>query len=176
MKDAKTPDLKPLKSPDGLGEIIATFGDINSYIARSKDNHLRLDPAFEREYIVSADLPYPLLAAWDHKKRISTIRCHALLAERFGAIFDEIFRLNLSDRARYFGGCYNFRNKRNGSGISTHSWGIAIDINPLTNRTGKAGDMDAEIVKIFARFGFIWGGTWRGKGRDPMHFQYCRGY
>ncbi len=57
----------------------------------------------------------------------------------------------------------------------THSSGIAIDLNPETNRTGTPGDMDPQIVAVFKQHGFKWGGDWLGR-KDPMHFQYCSGY
>jgi D-alanyl-D-alanine carboxypeptidase len=59
---------------------------------------------------------------------------------------------------------------------STHSWGIAIDLNPETNAQGTAGDMDAGVIEIFRGAGFKWGGDWEGGTRDPMHFQFCTGY
>jgi hypothetical protein len=51
-----------------------------------------------------------------------------------------------------------------------------VDLNPETNALGAAGDMSPEVVEVFARHGFEWGGRWEGAARDPMHFQYCRGY
>ncbi|MCU0972135.1 MAG: M15 family metallopeptidase [Gammaproteobacteria bacterium] len=41
---------------------------------------------------------------------------------------------------------------------------------------GTAGDMDARLVELFEGFGFLWGGRWAGRSKDPMHFQYCTGY
>jgi hypothetical protein len=168
--------LRDLKRPGSLDGIISTFGDINNYLIPSASGILTLDPAFERKYIQRIKLPYPLAAAWDHNKKISSFRCHRLLADRFEALFETISEKDLIAQAGYFGGCFHFRQKGNGSGISTHSWGIAIDINPETNRQGNHGDMSPEIVGIFKDFGFIWGGDWSGKACDPMHFQYCRGY
>ena len=65
--------------------------------------------------------------------------------------------------------------------LSAHSWGIAIDINveytdywrwavkreptlPYRNR------IPLEIVDVFERHGFIWGGKWHHY--DTMHFEY----
>ncbi len=168
--------LMELKRPDSLDEINALFGDIERYMIPSPSGTLTLDPAFEQKYIKRAKLPYQLRAAWDHSKKIASIRCHYLLADRFQAVFESISSKDLGAQTCFLGGCYCFRQKRNGPGISTHSWGIAIDINPETNQHGKPGDMNPEIVETFKNFGFIWGGDWNGKARDPMHFQYCRGY
>jgi hypothetical protein len=159
-----------------LNQIASTFGDIYSHITSRPDGRPILDSAFEHKYIVSLVPPYALYAAWNHRNQISQIRCHKLLANYFNAVLTEITRQNLTDKARYFGGCYYFRCKRNAPGLSTHSWGIAIDINPHTNRFGTSGDMSLEIVTIFEECGFFWGGRWPGSRRDPMHFQYCVGY
>jgi hypothetical protein len=167
---------KPLIRPHGLFEITKTFGDINENIKQSKNGALTLDPAFEDKNIVRIKLPYKLKLAWDHNKDISCIKCHQLLADCFRSVFDEILERGLNSKANCFGGCFEFRQKRNGSGLSTHSWGIAIDLNPETNRYGTPGDMSPEIVEVFQKYGFIWGGAWNGKTRDPMHFQYCEGY
>lgn len=59
-------------------------------------------------------------------------------------------------------------------GLSTHCWGIAIDLNWATNAPGTRGDMDPGIIEVFERFGFEWGGRW--SYRDCMHFQYATGY
>ena len=36
--------------------------------------------------------------------------------------------------------------------------------------------MDAALVALFKQAGFTWGGDWKGRERDPMHFQFCTGY
>ncbi|KKQ18884.1 MAG: hypothetical protein US31_C0001G0071 [Berkelbacteria bacterium GW2011_GWA1_36_9] len=72
---------------------------------------------------------------------------------------------------------YNNRQKVGGSGKSLHSWGIAIDINPDTNpyQPGNYGppesDIPIQIVNIFKKYGFAWGGDWPGE-RDSMHFEW----
>ena len=75
-----------------------------------------------------------------------------------------------------FGGCFAFRPQRNGSKLSAHCWGIAIDLNPESNPQGSAGNMDAGLIETFRHAGLEWGGEWQGKTRDPMHFQFCTGY
>jgi hypothetical protein len=170
------PDLKPLECPKGPIEIRQIFGDIDKYISSSKSGQPILDSEFESKYIRTIKLPYPLRLAWNREKKVSYIRCHTLLAERFLAIFNEIGKEVSDTQSLYLGGCFNFRLKRNGLGLSTHSWGIAIDLNPETNRKNTIGNMPPEIVTSFENYGFIWGGSWNGRARDPMHFQYCRGY
>lgn len=123
-----------------------------------------------------AALPFPLPLSWDPAQQVRNLYCHRRLASVFPAVFAEIERRGLRDKLRTYGGCFNFRSKRSGSKLSTHAWGIAIDLNPETNGMGRDGDMAPGIVKVFESFGFTWGGRWSGRGKDPMHFQFCSGY
>ncbi len=70
-------------------------------------------------------------------------------------------------------------------GQSWHNYGLAIDFCIMAPKTmwdttvdldkdGKADWM--EVVEIFKRNGFQWGGDWKGKLRDFPHFQKTFGY
>ena len=80
-------------------------------------------------------------------------------------------------------GTFNYRKIAGTDLLSAHSWGIAIDINlkysdywrwsskfkqgkPLSHRN----KIPLEIVKIFEKHGFIWGGRW--DHYDTMHFEF----
>jgi hypothetical protein len=68
---------------------------------------------------------------------------------------------------------YNPRQMRGGSGWSEHAFGTAIDINPGKNAMGGSStDMPAGIKELAAKYGLVWGGDWKGKSYDPMHFQW----
>lgn len=78
-------------------------------------------------------------------------------------------------------GAYNWRKIANSDNISVHSFGIAIDINiknsnywlwdKETNKKYKyKNQIPLEIVEIFEKYGFIWGGRWYHY--DTMHFEY----
>lgn len=85
----------------------------------------------------------------------------------FGEEGVDKFRLNLS------GGVFNYRLERGGRDLSTHSWGIAIDMDPNNNPFPKKWNakkgINQEYVAIMEKHGF-W---WRGENGDidPMHFQ-----
>jgi hypothetical protein len=79
------------------------------------------------------------------------------------------------------GGTYNCRHIAGTGQTSMHSWGAAIDLNTSYSdywrwhRPGEDGStyrnrMPPEIVAIFERHGFIWGGRW--SHFDTMHFEY----
>lgn len=55
------------------------------------------------------------------------------------------------------------------SGKSNHAFGLAIDINALTNVMGTVGDMPSEVVAQWELEGGDWGGDWARP--DPMHFE-----
>ena len=65
---------------------------------------------------------------------------------------------------------YQNRDVRGVAGAkSNHAFGIAVDINALTNVQGTAGDMPVEVVAQWEIEGGDWGGDWSNP--DPMHFE-----
>ena len=177
-KDSKPPAKAkpgappPLVTPHGLEEVIATFGDIRKYI-RSDGT---LMPNWERKHLARTRLPFSIPLSWARSSRVSRLYCHKKLVKVFPAVFAEIQRKGLRSEIRTYGGCFNYRSKRSSGKLSTHSWGISIDLNPTSNGMGTKGDMNPKVVEIFRRHGFKWGGDWTGRGKDPMHFQFCTGY
>ena len=161
-----------LQPPHGLNAVLAEFGDI---YARLREDGT-LDPRWETEQLGRAPLPFPISLSWDMSKQVRNVYCHKKLVPILPAVFADIERRGLRDKVRSFGGCFNFRSKRSGSKLSTHAWGIAIDLNPETNGMGQDGDIAPGIVAAFKSAGFFWGGDWPGRNKDPMHFQFCRGY
>jgi len=182
MSDLVETSFNGLIRPHGLAQIKQVFGDIDRFIRIAHDGRQMLDPEFERAYLAVVQMPFALPVAGKPRVNgrgepgecVNRFRCHALLAPRFEAIFNRIFEEDLEYLLNSFGGCFQYRKKRSRRGLSVHSWGIAIDLNPETNAPGTDGDMHEDIVRVFKESGFIWGGDWRHK--DPMHFQYCTGY
>lgn len=86
------------------------------------------------------------------------------------------------------GGTYCWRNIANTNRLSCHSFGMTIDINVVYShywqwdlkKEGRVISEDAElayrniipweIIAIFEKYGFIWGGKWYHY--DTMHFEY----
>jgi len=158
--------------PNGLDEIIATFGNIYDYIGQDAS----MNPDWLAEFMTLQALPFEIPLAWDPAKKVSRIQCHRELGKTFAKVFSELQGENLASKVRTYGGCYSFRSKRTSAKLSTHSWGIAIDLNPDSNTQGTTGDMDENVIAIFRGHRFKWGGDWTGRSRDPMHFQFCTGY
>jgi hypothetical protein len=75
------------------------------------------------------------------------------------------------------GGTYACRAVADTGQTRMHAWGAAIDINARQSdywywrrRQGYENRVPAEIVAVFERHGFIWGGRWAHY--DTMHFEY----
>ena len=119
--------------------------------------------------------------AWDKSTRVTTIRCHKLVADNFSSVFNEILEVYGLAKIQelgidLFGGCFNFRSMRGGSDYSRHSWGIAIDLDPErnqlkeTSRTARFARPEYDkLHEIFEKYGFENMG--KVKGYDWMHFE-----
>jgi hypothetical protein len=55
--------------------------------------------------------------------------------------------------------------------LSTHSYGLAIDLNAAENGLGKEPKLSAEFVQCFKDAGFSWGGSFSRK--DGMHLSFA---
>lgn len=157
-------------TPVGLPAIIETFGDVARYV----QNDGIVSQEEMDQFLDYLPLPFPMLYAYNTATIVKRILCHKLMVPVFDKTFKDILSVALQDKCKEYGGCYVFRDKRTGARLSTHSWGIAVDINPRTNQLGTKGNMDMGIVEIFQSNGFKWGGEW--KRPDPMHFQFAEGY
>jgi hypothetical protein len=162
-----------MQPPNGIAEIISTFGDVHAFVDASG----QLSPEWASEYLGLAELPFSLPLSWNPAVSVNRMTCHKLLIPTFEQVFATIQGWGLPGKITSFGGCFEFRaQKRNAAKLSTHAWGIAIDINPLENEQGTAGNMDASVIDVFREVGFEWGGDWPGRAKDPMHFQFATGY
>ncbi|MBQ2608474.1 MAG: M15 family metallopeptidase, partial [Paludibacteraceae bacterium] len=114
-------------------------------------------------------------------------------AKALQAVSDELQKLpNYAGLKKFLGngGTFVFRPVRGTNRLSAHSFGIAIDIGyDRANKknlstywkwdNGKAGELTKigyknsipmDIVRVFEKHGFIWGGRWYHY--DTMHFEY----
>ena len=106
------------------------------------------------------------------------------VAQRLEAVSRELDRLPASFDVFLTpsAGTYNCRTIAGTARVSAHGHGIAIDIATARShywrnaRPDKDGayayrnEIPQEIVRIFERHGFIWGGKWHHY--DTMHFEY----
>lgn len=156
--------------PHGLAEIRATFGTVPV-------GHSLAVQQWAAEHLAMVALPYPLRNAYVPAldRTIRRLYCHRKIGSILQAAFAMIQAKGLETEALEYGGCWNVRPIRGRPDrLSTHAWGIAIDLNPRSNALGTPGRMHPEVVEILETLGFRWGGRFTRK--DPMHFQFCTGY
>lgn len=104
--------------------------------------------------------------------------CHVVVARDLEAAFREIAAaglaaaIDLANTNRY-GGCFYPRFNRIAGALgvlSRHSWGMALDVNTVTNAQGATPQLDCRVVVIMRRHGFAWGGNFTRP--DGMHFEW----
>ncbi len=102
---------------------------------------------------------------------MGTVTCHKLMLPQLRGALQEVVDRGLDATLHSYDGCYvpRFIERNPERSISLHTWGIAIDMDASTNYRGIKGTMDPEVVAVFKRWGFRWGGDWNYT--DPMHFE-----
>lgn len=134
--------------------------------------------------LVTYEVPYPLKLSWNatqtvheitthYKVKDSVLRVLHRVLEHYGR--EEIDRLHLN---RY-GGCFQYRKTRNGTVLSTHAWGIALDFDPERNQLKWGRDKAAFAGPEYNAWWQFWeeeGWTSLGRSRnyDWMHVQAAR--
>jgi hypothetical protein len=117
---------------------------------------------------------------WGHVVRITSVNG---VDRELAAISRDLDELPAEDKKYLYplGGTYACRSVADTGQTSMHAWGAAIDINAafsdywLWHRANGgiaayANRIPAEVVAVFERHGFIWGGRWAHY--DTMHFEY----
>lgn len=179
--------------PQVIGELATDSEDYQQKLIRVFGDKLPLYsetlPNYPNEAAAKADMVTITIPAWDLVNGAYTAKTYEItvqknLAGTYQAIFNEIYQLPNRFPIHDIG-CYAWR-----SGTSGHSSGTAIDINANENPqmhndgtiiVGKAYEPytnpysiteDGDVVRIFAKYGFAWGGNaWRSS-KDYMHFTY----
>lgn len=107
-----------------------------------------------------------------------TVDVHERARAHFEAAFNAIEAAGLGHLILTCGGTVSLRHIGHDANkpLSHHCWGIAIDFNEAANgygavpaAVGQPGSV-RELVPIFNRYGFAWGGHFRDKA-DGMHFE-----
>jgi hypothetical protein len=114
--------------------------------------------------------------SWGHTVMITSVNG---IDRQLAAVSNELDLLPAANTKflRPIGGTYTCRDVADTRQTSMHAWGAAIDINTAYSdywlwRRGAPYEnhIPPEIVAIFERHGFIWGGKWAHY--DTMHFEY----
>ncbi len=160
-------------------ELNRYFGNFDYRTLR--DGSVQILGSWERDNIVTIDVPALDGIDTDGGKFSGQVRCHCLIAPAFANAFAEIAAAPAL-RAKLLFWSGGFVPRHIGSNpsrsLSPHSWGVAFDINDEWNTWGTSGAAQgavgsvAELRAVFEKWGFYWGGNFSKP--DPMHFQFGR--
>lgn len=145
----------------------------------------RCEPFFKKMYGSSkAEVRKQLVLVPWFGKRVKFTKVNGA-AEQLRKVAEEIER-DYPEMIKYMesSGTFVWRKVRGAQRMSSHSYGIAIDIGvPFsdywqwaygkvaeTAQIGYKNKIPLEIVRVFEKHGFVWGGRWYHF--DTMHFEY----
>lgn len=132
---------------------------------------------------------------WKHTYSAVPLRnnCHEKVVDDAEGALAEIVAKGLRSSidvaiTNRYGGCFVGRYNRL-AGLfgapSRHAFGMAIDMNTTTNQQWSTPHMNCDVVRIFRKWGFAWGGNfwptdgmhfeWVGERRDQLGYpsRYC---
>jgi hypothetical protein len=157
----ETPYLRHGDAVLPLAQVKARFGEF-SY-QRGPGREITIDPAWVAANIVRVELPLvgPMLCHRGVAQSIETALRDLTVRGKTGLVEPDPT-----------GGCWVPRRIDADMPLSRHAWGIAIDLNTMTNPSGFFGDQDERVVEVMRRQGFSWGGEWLVP--DPSHFELTR--
>jgi len=137
------------------------FGEFSAYPQAADPAYLTVDPRWYDAHIVTRTVPI-----------LGSVTCNRALFPALTGALTDVQKAGLGDELHVYSGCYAARTvaRRPTAPPSQHAYGAAIDINAPENPYGAQPRMDPRIVRIFQRWGFLWGG--RFLTPDGMHFEY----
>ncbi|HJX06562.1 MAG TPA: M15 family metallopeptidase [Actinomycetota bacterium] len=137
------------------------FGEFAAYPQSADPAYLTVDPAWYEAHIVTRSVPI-----------LGPVTCNRRLFPMLIGALTDVQTAGLGNELHVYSGCYAARTVARSPTAppSQHAYGAAIDINAPENPYGAQPTMDPRIVRIFRRWGFLWGGTFLTP--DGMHFEY----
>lgn len=137
-----------------------------------------------KKHMTQVELPYTM---WMDDIKITKCWMNKICADSLVRVLTRLWDANgrdydkiKSQQLHIFSGAWNIRNMRGGASLSTHAYGLAIDIAAPYNALGKKPGYNKHsftdeslIVRLFKEEGWTWGGDWQ-KRPDGMHFQAAR--
>ena len=157
-------------------ELETHFGRFGAAEDPARHGAIIIPEEWRREHLVEIDAPAWLRSYLHYDngqpKPVRHITVHRLVAPHLEAVFAELERRVLTALIHTWEGCWVARHMRwdPSAPLSSHSWGVACDVNAANNEFGTAGRQDPRLAEAFGNHGFSWGGAWHTP--DPMHMEY----
>jgi hypothetical protein len=174
---------------DQFAECYPVSDSIKAPSRNSDPGRVRYEPFFRQMYGATEEavrqklVPVRWLAHLPEAAKTLMVTSVNDVNERLQAVSDELEQLPPEYRQYLVkpGGTFKWRTIAGTARQSNHSFAAAIDINvPLSNywrndmtkedRFSYKNRIPLQIVRIFEKHGFIWGGRWYHY--DTMHFEY----
>lgn len=165
------PNFKSLTA----SQMQSMFGKIEFTILANKSS-IKITNNWQKNNIVTIEIPQIKKLPPYNTNKLSV---HKKAAPQFQQLFAEWKKAGLIDRILTYDGAFNPRLIRGSSKtLSSHAYGIAIDLNAKWNAlgvnpalVGEKGNL-RELVSIANKLGFYWGGHFSRK--DGMHFELAK--
>jgi hypothetical protein len=170
--------------PDGLLSYADIKQALGEFAFKGTDTTMQIEPGWVPAHLSTATFPLGVRSF-----------CHNVVIPALQSAFAEVAARGLGaaidvGNTNTFGGCFNAHEitplgSTTGGFLSKHSWGMAIDMNTVENPEGSPPTMNCDVVRIFRKWGFAWGGNflqgdgmhfeWVGQARDQLAFpsRYC---
>lgn len=156
-------------------------GDCDAFYGNPRGRDGRASGVWEKTHLTRIAPPFAMTFAG---RPIRTVTVHRKCAESLSRVLSAIWDSSGRDPKRLdewgapvFGGSYAYRVMRGGARLSMHAYGCAIDLDPVRNGFHDETPHFAlapAVVKAFEDEGWEWGGRWKGRACDGMHFQAAR--
>jgi hypothetical protein len=137
------------------------FTEFTGHPDPDKPGWIAIDPAWVDAHIATRTVPI-----------LGKVTCNKALFPQLTGALQEIEDKGLAGSVTSTAGCFAARMVTSNptSGISLHAWGAAIDINAPENPFGAEPTQNPQVVRIFEKWGFLWGGDFAIP--DGMHMEY----
>ena len=123
----------------------------------------------------SVPVPFEMVSAFDQNQPVISFPVHQAAVDHFAKALALLKSQGLENHARLFGGAYSPQPARGTPFVLTHTWGIAIDIDPEGNQLRWGRDratLPTEFARAMEDAGFWSSGL--ATDRDWMHFELSR--
>jgi hypothetical protein len=168
-----------LKLPD-LAQRKAMFGSFAFEPAPTKANPEAIKIIDNWASINIKTFTIPQLIGVKGAPKSGNVQFHDKVGSQLKKAFQAIEDAGLKHLIKSWGGTWVPRYVRGSRrNLSNHAWGTALDMNMEWNALGARPALRGregsvrELVEIFYRFGFAWGG-WYSERQDGMHFEAVR--
>ena len=175
MTELDNPDLEDMMSQEyALGDLLKEPEE------NFEPGRIRYEPFFRKMYGDNASEVKQNIenVKWVDGSVIQFSRVNGA-SDKLRLVAEELSQLQ-AEYQKYLkniGGTFVWRNIAGTSRLSNHSFGTAIDINTKfsdywqwNKNMTYSNRIPFEIVEVFEKYGFIWGGKWYHY--DTMHFEY----